>query len=119
MRTMATGTITTKDGTSIFYKDWGAGKPVVFSHGWPLNADSWDEQLFFVGSNGFRAIAHDRRCHGRSCQTWDGNDMQTYAADLAALIETLNLKDVALVGHSTGAGQIARYIVRYGSSGAA
>ena len=113
---MSTGTITTKDGTSIFYKDWGAGKPVVFSHGWPLNADSWDEQLFFVGSNGFRAIAHDRRGHGRSSQTWDGNDMETYAADLAALIETLDLKDVALVGHSTGGGEVARYIGRYGSS---
>src|SRR5260370_28746780 len=116
MRTMATGTTTTKDGTSIFYKDWGAGKPVVFSHGWPLNADSWDEQLFFVGSNGFRAIAHDRRGHGRSSQTWDGNDMETYAADLAALIEKLDLKDVALVGHSTGGGEVARYIGRYGSS---
>jgi non-heme chloroperoxidase len=113
---MSTGTITTKDGTSIFYKDWGAGKPVVFSHGWPLNADSWDEQLFFVGSNGFRAIAHDRRGHGRSSQTWDGNDMETYAADLAALIEKLDLKDVALVGHSTGGGEVARYIGRYGSS---
>jgi non-heme chloroperoxidase len=113
---MGTGTLTTKDGTSIFYKDWGMGKPVVFSHGWPLNADSWDEQLFFVGSNGYRVIAHDRRGHGRSSQTWDGNDMDTYAADLAALIEKLDLKDLVLVGHSTGGGEVARYIGRYGSS---
>jgi non-heme chloroperoxidase len=116
MRIMGTSTITTRDGTSIFYKDWGAGKPVVFSHGWPLNADSWDEQLFFVGSNGYRAIAHDRRGHGRSSQTWDGNDMDTYAADLAAIIEKLDLKEVVLVGHSTGGGEVARYIGRYGSS---
>src|SRR6266850_8179027 len=113
---MGTSTITTRDGTSIFYKDWGAGKPVVFSHGWPLNADSWDDQLFFVGSNGYRAIAHDRRGHGRSSQTWDGNDMDTYAADLAALIEKLDLKEVVLVGHSTGGGEVARYIGRYGTS---
>ena len=113
---MSTGTITTGDGTSIFYKDWGSGKPVVFSHGWPLNADSWDEQLLFVASNGYRAIAHDRRGHGRSSQTWDGNDMDTYAADLAALIEKLDLKDVVLVGHSTGGGEVTRYIGRFGSS---
>jgi non-heme chloroperoxidase len=113
---MGTSTITTKDGTNIFYKDWGAGKPVVFSHGWPLNADSWDDQLRFVGANGYRAIAHDRRGHGRSSQTWDGNDMDTYAADLAALIEKLDLKDVVLVGHSTGGGEVARYIGRYGTS---
>ena len=95
-------TITTKDGTQIYYKDWGLGQPIVFSHGWPLNADAWDEQLFFLASNGYRAIAHDRRGHGRSSQPWNGNEMDTYADDLATLIETLDLKDVVLVGHSTG-----------------
>jgi non-heme chloroperoxidase len=113
---MGTGTITTKDGTSIFYKDWGKGQPVHFSHGWPLNADDWDDQLYFAAANGFRAIAHDRRGHGRSSQTWDGNDMDTYAADLHALIEKLDLRDVILVGHSTGGGEVARYIGRYGTS---
>ena len=108
-------TITTKDGTEIFYKDWGNGQPVVFSHGWPLNADAWDDQLFFVADNGFRAIAHDRRGHGRSSQPWDGNDMDTYADDLAALIETLDLHDVVLVGHSTGGGEVTRYIGRHGT----
>jgi non-heme chloroperoxidase len=108
--------ITTKDGTSIFYKDWGKGQPVHFSHGWPLNADDWDDQLVFAAANGYRAIAHDRRGHGRSSQTWDGNDMDTYAADLHALIEKLDLKDVILVGHSTGGGEVARYIGRYGTS---
>jgi non-heme chloroperoxidase len=110
------GSITTKDGTQIFYKDWGTGQPVVFSHGWPLNADAWDEQLVFLASNGYRAIAHDRRGHGRSGQPWDGNEMDTYADDLATLIETLDLKDVVLVGHSTGGGEVTRYIGRHGTS---
>ncbi|GCE28575.1 alpha/beta hydrolase [Dictyobacter alpinus] len=109
-------TITTKDGTQIFYKDWGTGQPVVFSHGWPLNADVWDEQLNFVASHGYRAIAHDRRGHGRSSQTWDGNNMDTYADDLAELFEALDLKNAVMVGHSTGGGEVARYIGRHGSS---
>jgi non-heme chloroperoxidase len=109
------GTITTEDGTQIFYKDWGAGEPVVFSHGWPLNADAWDDQLMFVASNGRRAVAHDRRGHGRSTQTWDGNDMDTYADDLAAVIEALDLKDITLVGHSTGGGEVTRYVGRHGT----
>ena len=108
-------TITAKDGAQIFYKDWGTGQPVVFSHGWPLNADAWDEQLFHFASNGFRAIAHDRRGHGRSTQTWEGNDMDTYADDLAALVETLNLTNVIHVGHSTGGGEVTRYIGRHGT----
>jgi non-heme chloroperoxidase len=110
------GLITTRDGTSIFYKDWGTGQPVVFSHGWPLNADAWDDQAFFVASNGYRAIAHDRRGHGRSSQPWDGNDMDHYADDLADLIETLDLYDAVLVGHSTGGGEVTRYLGRYGTS---
>lgn len=110
------GTIATPDGTQIYYKDWGAGQPVVFSHGWPLNADTWDEQLVFLAANGYRAIAHDRRGHGRSSQPWNGNDMDTYADDLAALIETLDLQDAVLVGHSTGGGEVARYIGRHGTS---
>ncbi|HZB20292.1 MAG TPA: alpha/beta hydrolase [Blastococcus sp.] len=108
-------TITTTDGTEIFYKDWGSGQPVVFSHGWPLNADAWDGQLFHMASNGFRAIAHDRRGHGRSSQPWDGNDMDTYADDLAQLIEHLDLHDVILVGHSTGGGEVTRYMGRHGT----
>ena len=98
-------TISTKDGAQIFYKDWGSGQPVVFSHGWPLNADAWDEQLFFMASKGYRAIAHDRRGHGRSTQTRDGNDMDTYADDLAELVEKLDLTNVIHVGHSTGGGE--------------
>jgi non-heme chloroperoxidase len=109
-------TITTSDGTSIFYKDWGTGRPVVFSHGWPLDADVWDDQMMFLGERGYRAIAHDRRSHGRSSQTWNGNDMDTYADDLAALFDSLDLKDAILVGHSTGGGEITRYIGRHGTS---
>ena len=108
-------TIHTKDGTEIYYKDWGRGQPVVFSHGWPLHADVWDDQLNFVASHGYRAIAHDRRGHGRSSQPWGGNDMDTYADDLAALVETLDLKDAVHVGHSTGGGEVARYIGRHGT----
>ena len=110
------GSVTTKDGTEIFYKDWGSGQPVVFSHGWPLNADAWDDQAFFVASRGYRAIAHDRRGHGRSSQPWDGNDMDHYADDLADLIEALDLHDAVLVGHSTGGGEVTRYLGRHGSS---
>jgi non-heme chloroperoxidase len=107
--------ITTKDGAKIFYKDWGAGQPIVFSHGWPLTADDWDGQMLFFGQRGYRVIAHDRRGHGRSSQSWDGNDMDTYADDLAALFEALDLKDAIMVGHSTGGGEVARYLGRYGS----
>jgi non-heme chloroperoxidase len=109
-------TITTKDGTQIYYKDWGKGPPVTFSHGWPLNSDMWDGQMLFLEQNGFRVIAHDRRGHGRSSQATAGNDMDGYADDLAALIEALDLTDVTLVGHSTGGGEVARYIGRYGTS---
>jgi non-heme chloroperoxidase len=109
------GTISTEDGTHIFYKDWGGGEPVVFSHGWPLNADAWDDQMMFVGSNGYRGVAHDRRGHGRSSQTWDGNEMDTYADDLAAVIEGLDLRDITLVGHSTGGGEVTRYVGRHGT----
>jgi non-heme chloroperoxidase len=108
-------TITTRDGTQIFYKDWGKGQPIVFSHGWPLTADDWDGQMLFFGERGYRVIAHDRRGHGRSTQTWDGNDMDTYADDLAALTEKLDLKNAIHVGHSTGGGEVARYIGRHGS----
>jgi non-heme chloroperoxidase len=107
--------ITTKDGTKIYFKDWGTGRPVVFSHGWPLSADAWDAQMLFLGEHGYRVIAHDRRGHGRSSQPWNGNEMDTYADDLAALIETLDLKNATLVGHSTGGGEVARYIGRHGS----
>ena len=108
-------TMTTKDGTSIYYKDWGKGQPVVFSHGWPLCSDSWEAQMMFLAANGFRCIAHDRRGHGRSSQPWDGNDMNTYADDLSELIEALNLKGVTLIGFSAGGGEIARYIGRHGT----
>jgi non-heme chloroperoxidase len=108
-------TIKTRDGTTIFYKDWGQGTPVVFSHGWPLTADAWEDQMLFLGQHGYRCIAHDRRGHGRSDQTWNGNEMDTYADDLAALTEALDLRDAVHVGHSTGGGEVARYIGRHGS----
>jgi non-heme chloroperoxidase len=108
-------TIPTKDGTQIYYKDWGTGQPVVFSHGWPLSADAWEDQMMFLGDRGFRCIAHDRRGHGRSSQPWEGNDMNTYADDLATLVEKLGLKKAILVGHSTGGGEVARYIGRHGT----
>ena len=107
---------TTKDRTTLFYKDWGKGQPVVFSHGWPLSGDAWDQQMQFLGSNGFRVIAHDRRGHGRSEQTWTGNNMDQYASDLAELINHLDLRDAVLVGHSTGGGEIAHYVGVYGSA---
>ena len=108
-------TITTKDGTQIYYKDWGSGQPVVFSHGWPLSSDSWESQMLFLASNGYRCIAHDRRGHGRSSQPWNGNEMDTYADDLATLMDTLDLKNAALIGFSAGGGEVARYIGRYGT----
>jgi non-heme chloroperoxidase len=108
-------TITTKDGTSIYYKDWGTGQPIVFSHGWPLNADAWDAQMLFLGQHGYRVIAHDRRSHGRSTQTWDGNEMDTYADDLAQLFEALDLNNAIMIGHSTGGGEVAHYLGRHGT----
>jgi len=112
---MRVSTITVKDGTTIYYKDWGKGPVITFSHGWPLNSDAWDNQLHFFAKNGFRVVAHDRRGHGRSSQPWDGNEMNTYAGDLASVIEALDLKDITMVGHSTGCGEVARYIGRYGT----
>jgi len=108
--------IRTKDGTEIYYKDWGKGRPVVFSHGWPLSADAWDPQMLFLGQKGYRVIAHDRRGHGRSDQPWNGNEMDTYADDLAELLNALDVKGATLVGHSTGGGEVARYIGRHGTS---
>ncbi|MDB5364068.1 MAG: alpha/beta hydrolase fold protein [Rhodospirillales bacterium] len=113
--TKKVSTITTKDGTQIYYKDWGSGQPIVFSHGWPLTADAWDSQMQFLGMQGYRVIAHDRRGHGRSSQPWNGNDMDTYADDLAALTEHLDLKKAIHVGHSTGGGEVTRYIGRHGT----
>jgi non-heme chloroperoxidase len=108
-------TITIKDGTQMYFKDWGAGQPIVFSHGWPLSADAWEDQMMFLTARGYRCIAHDRRGHGRSSQPWDGNEMDTYADDLAALVEALDLRNAIHVGHSTGGGEVARYIGRHGT----
>jgi pimeloyl-ACP methyl ester carboxylesterase len=108
--------ITVKDGTRINYKDWGSGPPVVFSHGWPLSSDAWEDQMFFLASRGYRCVAHDRRAHGRSSQPWNGHDMDTYADDLSALVGTLNLEGATFVGHSTGGGEVARYVGRHGTS---
>jgi len=112
---MAGTTVTTRDGSTIYYKDWGSGQPIVFSHGWPLSADAFEDQMFFLASRGYRCIAHDRRGHGRSSQPWNGNDMDTYADDLATLVEKLDLKDAIHIGHSTGGGEVARYIGRHGT----
>jgi len=107
--------ITTKDATQLYYKDWGSGQPIVFSHGWPLSADAWEDQMMFLASRGYRCVAHDRRGHGRSSQPWNGNDMDTYADDLAALVDALDLRDAIHVGHSTGGGEVVRYIGRHGT----
>jgi len=115
-KTAGSNYVAAADGTKIYFKDWGSGKPVVFSHGWPLDADAWDAQMLFLGMNGYRVIAHDRRSHGRSDQTWSGNDMNTYADDLAAVLNFLNIQDAMLVGHSTGGGEVARYIGRHGTA---
>ena len=109
------GTVTTRDGAQIFYKDWGSGQPIVFSHGWPLTADDWDAQMLFFGQKGFRVIAHDRRGHGRSTQTWDGNEMNTYADDVAALLDALDVRNAVMIGHSTGGGEVTRYLGRHGT----
>lgn len=116
MTTFTHSTIHTSDGTQLFYKDWGTGQPVVFSHGWPLNGDAWDDQMVFLASHGYRCIAHDRRGHGRSSQPWTGHDMDTYADDLAAVVEALNLTGAVHIGHSTGGGEVARYIGRHGTA---
>jgi non-heme chloroperoxidase len=108
-------TIKTSDGVHLFYKDWGKGQPIVFSHGWPLTADDWDAQMLFFGQRGYRVIAHDRRGHGRSTQTWEGNEMNTYAADLAALMDSLDLTNAVMIGHSTGGGEVTRYLGRHGT----
>lgn len=113
---MSTGTMKTKDGTNIFFRDWGAGQPILFSHGWPLSSEAWNVQMLFFAQNGYRVVAHDRRGHGRSDQPWDGNNMDQYADDLAELIETLDLKNMIMIGHSTGGGEVAHYIGRHGTS---
>ncbi len=116
VKTSGGGRVATGDGTEIFYKDWGSGQPIVFSHGWPLQADVWDDQMMFLGMHGYRTIAHDRRGHGRSTQSWEGNNLDTYADDLAAVIDALDLHDAVLVGHSTGGGEVTRYIGRHGTA---